>query len=243
MPWRTIASEHIARWKGAEIMVAILVFLTFVTFVAAALVVSRRREPAMEDIFEGEALRAPPLSAALATPTSSYLHPGHVWVRLAPDGLATVGPSAFASNFVGALSRVEVPEKGMELRQGEPVWTLVSGKNRRLTQAMPLDGTVVEVNRDVADRRGGAVSKKADWILKIRPARLAENVQNLIRESLTDVWEEASALRMNAVLAPVGRVANDGGVWVENFGDMLSDADWLEIRQEVFPQQQGMIVH
>lgn len=224
-------------------MVAILVFLTFITFVAAALFVSRMREPATEGLFEGEALRAPPWRSGLASPTSSYLHPGHVWVRLGSDGLATVGPSAFASNFVGALSRVDTLEKGMELRQGEPAWTLVSGKNRRLTQAMPLDGTVVEVNRDVADRRGDAAPSKADWILKIRSTRLAENVQNLIRESLTDVWEEASALRMNAVLAPVGRVANDGGVWVENFGDMLSDADWLEIRQEVFPQQQGVIVH
>lgn len=225
-------------------MVAILVFLTFVTFVAAAWVVSRMREAATEGIIEGEALRAPPLLATVrgSGPSSSYLHPGHVWVRLASDGLATVGPSVFASNFVGALDRVDAPEPGMEFRQGEPAWTLVSGRNRRLTQAMPLDGTVVEVNRDVADRRGGTVPKKADWILKIRPVRLAENVQNLIRESLTDAWEDAAALRMNAVLAPVGRVANDGGVWVENFGDLLSDTDWLEIRQEVFPPQ-GVIVH
>lgn len=223
-------------------MVAILVFLTFITFVAAALVVSRTRETATEGILEGEALRAPPSPVPAASHTASYLHPGHVWVRLAPDGTATVGPSEFALNFIGALSRVDAPEAGMELRQGEPAWTLVAGKNRRLTQAMPLDGKILEVNRQVADRRGGAAPKRGDWMLKIRPARLAENVQNLIRESLTDVWEEAAALRMNAVLAPIGRVANDGGVWIDNFGDMLSDADWLEIRQEVFPPQQGTII-
>jgi glycine cleavage system H protein len=238
------ASEHIARWKEADIMVAILVLLTFTTFVAAAWVVSRMRETAAEGVLDGEALRAPPVLAVPAWgPSSTYLHPGHVRVRLTPDGLATVGPTAFASNFIGALARIEAPEPGMEFRQGEPAWTLVSGRNRRLTQAMPLDGTVIEVNREAADRRGGTVPKAADWILKIRPARLAENVQNLIRESLTDAWEEAAALRMNAVLAPVGRVANDGGVWVENFGDSLSDADWLEIRQEVFPPQQGVILH
>ncbi|HYJ33023.1 MAG TPA: hypothetical protein VE326_07350 [Candidatus Binatia bacterium] len=226
-------------------MVAILVLLTFITFVAAAWVVSRMRETAAEGVLDGEALRAPPVLATVPAsgPSSTYLHPGHVRVRLTPDGLATVGPTAFASNFVGALARIEAPEAGMEFRQGEPAWTLVSNRNRRLTQVMPLDGTVVEVNREAADRRGGTVPKATDWILKIRPARLAENVQNLIRDSLTDAWEEAAALRMNAVLAPVGRVANDGGVWAENFGDALSDADWLDIRQEVFPPQQGVILH
>jgi len=226
-------------------MVAILVFLTFITFVAAALVVSRMRDAATEGVLEGEALRAPPyLGAASVLQATSYLHPGHVWVRLAPDGLATVGPSAFATNFVGALSRVEAPEAGMELRQGEPVWTLVSDKSRKLTQAMPLDGTIVEVNREMADRRGGAAPKKSDWILKIRPARLAENVQNLIHGSLADAWQEAAGLRMNAALAPaLGRVANDGGVWLENFGDMLSESDWIEARESLFPPQQGVVLH
>ena len=175
---------------------------------------------------------------------TSYLHPSHVWVRLAPDGLATVGPSDFAENFVGALAHVEAPEAGMELRQGEPAWTLVSGKNRRLTQPMPLDGKVVAVNRGVADRRSDAAPRKGDWILKIRPARLAENIQNLIGGSLAEAWQEAAGLRMNAALAPaLGRVANDGGVWLENFGDMLNESDWHQVREQVFPPQQGVIVH
>lgn len=223
-------------------MVAILVLLTFVTFVATAWLIAMRRE-AIEGVPESE-LRAPPALAVLpsAGELSTYLHPGHVQVRLQPDGMVTAAPSGFASNFVGALARVEAPEAGMQLRQGEPVWTLISEKGRRLTQAMPLDGTVLEVNRVVADRRGSA-PQKSDWILRIRPTRLAENLQNLIGGPLVEAWEEAAALRMNAVLAPVGRVANDGGVWVESFGDALSDADWLEIRQDVFPAQPDVVVH
>jgi glycine cleavage system H protein len=226
-------------------MVAILVLLSFAAFIAAAWAVSRLREPAMEGALAGDTLRAPPaMPLDSSFRETSYLHPGHVWVRLAPDGVATVGPSDFASNFIGALSKVEAPEAGMELRQGEPAWTLVSGKNRRLTQAMPLDGKVVEVNRDVADRRGETAPRKSDWILKIRPARLAENIQNLIGGSLADAWQEAAGLRMNTALAPaLGRVANDGGVWLENFGDLLNENDWLEVREKVFPPQQGVIVH
>ena len=227
-------------------MVAILVFLTFVAFAAAAWVFASKREPAAEGLFAGEALRAPPTTASwLGSGAASYLHPSHVWVRLEPNGIATVGSSAFAENFVGAESRVDAADEGSVLRQGEPAWTLVSRKNRRLVQAMPLDGTIVAVNRARADRRGGAPwEHKGDWILKIRPMRLAENLQNLIRGSLYEAWQEAAGLRLNATLAPaIGRVANDGGVWLENFGDLIGDDEWLELREHLFPAQPGVIVH
>lgn len=225
-------------------MVAILVLLTFIIFVAAAWMLSRSRVAATLGVEAEAGLRAPPTLVPEFASGASYLHPGHVWVRLAPDGLATVGASGFASNFIGSIARVEAPEEGAELRQGEPAWTLISGKNRRLTQAMPLDGRVVAVNRELADRRADAAPRKADWILKIRPVRLAENIQNLIGGSLADAWQEAAVLRMNAALAPaIGRVANDGGVWLENFGDLLGESEWLRLRESLFPPQQGVILH
>lgn len=219
-------------------MVAILVLLTFLTFVAVAWLLAGARV-VEEGVGPGEALRAPPAPAPAFAAGASYLHPGHVWVRFAPDGLATVGASDFAENFVGSLSRVEAPEEGIALRQGEPVWALVSEKDRRLVQAMPLDGTVVEVNRALADRREGrAPARRGDWILKVRPARLAESLQNLLVGPLADAWQEAAVVRMNAALAPaLGRVANDGGVWLENFGDLLSEKDWTELRGSLFPPQ------
>ncbi|MGE5178184.1 MAG: glycine cleavage system protein H [Bacteroidota bacterium] len=226
-------------------MVAILVLLTFIILVAAAWIMTFGRVTATEGVEADAGLRAPPIPEPESlSGAPSYLHPGHVWVRLAPDGIAMAGASEFASNFVGSLARVEAPEEGTELRQGEPAWTLVSGKDRRLTQAMPLDGTIVAVNRAIADRRAGTSPRKGDWILAIRPARLAENIQNLIGGSLADAWQEAATLRMNAALAPaIGRVANDGGVWLENFGDLLDESDWQKLREGLFPPQQGVIVH
>jgi glycine cleavage system H protein len=220
-------------------MVPILALITFVAFIVVTWLLSHERPAELECASLKEGLRAPPATALAADfPTTSYLHPGHVWVRLAPDGIATVGASDFAANFVGTLSGVEVPETGRRLRQGEPAWTLVSTKNRRLTQAMPLDGEVVEVNRELAEHRdeGSSAPRKADWILKIRPARLAENLRNLFGGSLADAWQETAALQMNAVLAPaLGRVANDGGVWIENFGDLLDDSEWDALRSDLFP--------
>ncbi len=225
-------------------MVPIFVLFTFVFFIAVTWLLFEGRQAETESGSLEEALRAPPATALAAeSRRTSYFHPGHVWVRLAPDGIATVGASDFATNFVGALSAVETAKTGMNLRQGEPAWTLVSSKNRRLTQAMPLDGEVVEVNRDLTERRGGDRSEPGrghmDWILRIRPARLAENIQNLFGGPLADAWQEVAQLRLNAALAPaLGRLANDGGVWMKNFGDLLDDSDWHALRQDLFPPQQ-----
>jgi glycine cleavage system H lipoate-binding protein len=221
-------------------MVLILVLVTFTILIVVTWLLSSAPRAETEGASVG-ALRASPATAPAADlKPAAYLHPGHVWVRLAPDGIASVGASDFAANFAGALSGVEVPEAGARLRQGEPAWTLVSGKNRRLTQAMPLDGEVVEVNRDLARRTNGRGVRAADWILRVRPARLAENLRNLFRGSLADAWQELAGARLNAALAPaLGRVANDGGVWLENFGDLLNDSDWHALREDLFPPERG----
>jgi glycine cleavage system H protein len=224
-------------------MVPILALITFIAFIAVTWLLSHERPTERAGASMTEALGAPSANALAAEfQPASYLHPGHVWVHLAPDGIATVGASDFAANFVGTLSGVEAPETGRTLRQGEPAWTLVSTKNRRLTQAMPLDGEVVEVNHDLTEHRwdDGSAPPKSEWILKVRPARLAENLRNLFGGSLADAWQETAGMRLNAALAPaLGRLANDGGVWVENFGDLLDDTEWHALRVDLFPPAEG----
>ena len=224
-------------------MVPILVLLTFAALVLVGWVMAHGRRATAEGPSTNEALRHGPAAAPAAGLKPAYfLHPGHVWVRIASDGLASVGVSEFAANFVGALAQVEVPKEGTLLRQGEPAWTLVSARNRRLTQAMPLDGEVVAVNSAlVRDRsRLQDASRREEWILRIRPTRLSESLQGLFSGALADTWREVAGLRLNAALSPaLGRLANDGGVWVANFGDMLDDSVWLEMRQDLFPPQKG----
>ena len=224
-------------------MVPILVLLTFAVFVGAGYLLYQRRRATARGSLTDEALRATSALALAPQPENAfYLHPGHVWVSLSPDGLAAVGTSDFAANFVGALSKVEMPAEGARLRQGEPAWTLVSSRNRRLTQVMPVDGEIVAVNPELA----GEVSllrqspSQMGWILKVRPTRLAESVQNLFSGALAETWKEVAGLRLSAMLTPaLGRVAQDGGVWLANFGDMLDDSVWNEMREDLFPLQNG----
>lgn len=225
------------------VMVPILVLLTFAAFIGAGWMVLQWRRARAGGPSTDEALRVISATTPAAQPESAfYLHPGHVWVNVSPDGLAVVGASDFAANFIGALSKVEVPVEGARLRQGEPAWTLVSARNRTLTQVMPVDGEVVAVNRELtrdldllhrSPRREG-------WILKVRPTRLAASLRGLFTGALADTWQEVAGLRLSAMLTPaLGRVAQDGGVWLAHFGDMLDDSVWLAMREDLFPTQDG----
>jgi glycine cleavage system H protein len=222
-------------------MVPILVLLTFAAFIGAGWLLFQWRRATAEGPSTDEAPRPIPALAAVPQADSPlYLHPGHVWVSVAPDGLAVVGASDFAANFAGALSEVELPREGTRLRQGEPAWTLVSARHRKLTQVMPVDGEVVAVNREILGDLGliNRAPLREGWILKVRPTRLAESLKSLFTGPLADTWKEVAGLRLNAMLAPaLGRVAQDGGVWVARFGDMLDDSVWNAMREDLFPTQ------
>ena len=219
-------------------MVPILVLFTFAVLIGIGLLLERRRAAEEGPSPDAVLAAAPDRATVPGHRPSFYLHPGHVWVRLLPDGFATVGASDFAANFVGRLSGVTLPHEGDRLRQGEPAWTLVSNRKRQLTQAMPLDGEVVSVNHGLAENPE-LVERSPDedsWILRVRPTRLQEGLRGLFGGALAETWKEVAELRLNSILSPsLGHIANDGGVWVTNFGDQLGDKDWLALRTELFP--------
>ncbi|MGE5176506.1 MAG: glycine cleavage system protein H [Hyphomicrobiales bacterium] len=220
-------------------MVPILVLLTFAAMIGVGLLLQGRRAGVADSVSDGAPALAPAFATNGGDRSPLYLHPGHAWVRLLPDGYALAGPSAFAANFTGALASVEAPAEGTRLRQGDPAWTLVAGARRRLTQPMPVDGEIVGVNRALLEdpARMRAADAGEDWLLKIRPARLSESLNGLFGGAMAEAWREVSTLRLNAILSPaLGRVANDGGQWVANFGDLLTDDDWTAARDEIFPK-------
>lgn len=214
-------------------MVIILVLLTIaVLFAIDWYARSRRPVPAVPDAYE------PVRTIRITEPAPLMIHPGHSWVRIASDGTAAVGASTFASCFAGRLASIEVPKVGALLRQGEPAWTLVSSRRRRLTQVMPVDGEVIEVNEEL--ERDPGLTQRASygdgWILRVRTRGMADRLRNLFANRLGSVWDDATRLRLNQVLSPaLGARANDGGEWVPGFGDMLSDEDWVQLKRELFP--------
>ena len=179
--------------------------------------------------------------AALARVAESsgdlYYHPGHTWVSVHGKSLATAGATNLAANFVGRLASIELPPEGARLQQGQPAWTLVSHNGRRLSQAMPIAGKVIAVNRSLL--RDPALAQRsahgAGWLLRIRPTRLGKNIRNLLTPTAAKSWLDSTRAQITGRVDPaLGLVAQDGGELDTGFGDHLSDSDWNTLRDDLF---------
>jgi glycine cleavage system H lipoate-binding protein len=194
----------------------------------------------------GRTARAAERAVAFVTPSAhpppdAYLHPGHTWVRLHGDDLATVGASAFASSFAGRLTSISLPKEGSRLRQADPACALVADgaeHRRRLDLVMPVDGKVLAVNKRLLDDPGLVQRRPYDegWLFRIRPRRLGAKLHNLLPAEAARGWLDASRSRVAAQLEPaVGAICNDGGELEPAFGEHLDDAAWNALRRDLFP--------
>ncbi|MBM3853635.1 MAG: glycine cleavage system protein GcvH, partial [Verrucomicrobia bacterium] len=69
----------------------------------------------------------------------------HEWLRLEPDGTATVGITDYAQGLLGDITYVQVPKVGATLRAGE-VFGVVESVKAASDLYAPVAGTVVAVN-------------------------------------------------------------------------------------------------
>ena len=76
----------------------------------------------------------------------------HEWLR-AEGGIVTVGITAHASEQLGDVVFVELPEAGRKVSKGDEVVVIESVKAASDILA-PLDGEIVEVNGELADSPG-----------------------------------------------------------------------------------------
>lgn len=169
-----------------------------------------------------------------------HYHPGLSWLRTGQDGQVVVGTSEFSSRFIGKIERVELPRTGTRFRQGEPAWTLVAANGRRLSQVMPVDGEVTQVNYDLL-KEPELLSRsplQLGWCLRVKPVRLDDSLRNMLPARMAGDWlESLKSLVVSKLPSTYGEVAADGGEAVTDLGDRLDDQTWEEVARGIFPLQ------
>jgi glycine cleavage system H protein len=95
----------------------------------------------------------------------------HTWIR--DEGSRfRVGISDFAQSELGEIAFVELPEKGIEVDQGDLVCSIDSLKSTSEIYA-PISGTIVEVNGPVATEENcGLINSDPlgeGWLFAIEP--------------------------------------------------------------------------
>jgi len=94
----------------------------------------------------------------------------HEWLRI-EGGVATVGITAHATEQLGDLVFIELPEEGAEFEPGDTAATLESVKAATDVFA-PLAGEIVEVNQAIVDDPSIVNSDPmgAGWFFKLKLA-------------------------------------------------------------------------
>jgi CheY-like chemotaxis protein len=113
-----------------------------------------RRQERRERLALPEIHLVTPSSAGLASPRvinvpgGVYVSPEHTWVRVEMTGEGRVGLDDFFHKSVGPIDAIDLPEKGREVRHGEPLFTVRRGA-RSLVFSSPLSGRVSRVHHEL----------------------------------------------------------------------------------------------
>ncbi len=223
-------------------MVPILVLVSFILIASIRWYLMTERNKAAEAARAYGSIPIPEGSPTSKPASGFFFHPGHTWVFVHDDQMVSIGTTDFASHFAGDLAKVKLPKEGMRMHKGDPAWTLISKKRRRLDQTMPIEGKVVAVNSKlIEDPNLAQISPfEHGWVLRVRPRQLMSNVQNLFSAESAQKWTSSVRSRIAAQLSPaLGIVAQDGGEWSNAFGDRLTDEAWDSIREDLFGSKEA----
>jgi glycine cleavage system H lipoate-binding protein len=195
---------------------------------------SRLSVEAMAQAVAGVSASEPAWVAGYRMPESLHYHRGHTWARPLDADTVLVGIDDFARRLVGPVASVKTPSRGDWLHQGGRAFAL-KGDGKVTGLLSPVEGEVVDVNRDLA-RKPGLISDDPyglGWVAKVKAPQLAANLRNLLAGRLARKWMEDSreALELR-LMALSGSVLQDGGEPASDLSHYLSKADWERLTHE-----------
>jgi len=174
---------------------------------------------------------APESVTQFRIPEGLFYHQGHSWLRPEPGSIGVVGLDDFARKLIGNVDAVELPAVGTRLAQGDTGWSLVVD-SERIPMLSPVDGEVVEVNREVQRSPGilGADPYGKGWLFKVRSPRIAADIRNLLSGKLARAWMENALDRLHPLHGEnIGPVLQDGGLPVDGIGRILGGEQWADL--------------
>jgi glycine cleavage system H lipoate-binding protein len=161
---------------------------------------------------------------------SALFHRGHTWALPVARGFARVGIDDFARQVVGTIDRIEFPEPGKEVRQGDALFTVVRGR-RKIDFVSPLDGRVVSVRHDAAHAPvPGDDPYRKGYFLTLDPTDMARNAPGLKTAAEAPRWIERELARLYEFVGlhmarplEVGATMRDGGAYAAGIVEKIEE--------------------
>ncbi len=217
-------------------MVALLVFVTFAVFITADYLLHREKYK----FRVAETPEAKPAQAAVvagvALPENLAYHPGHTWALDQGNGRIRIGLDEFAASLLGPIRRIETPQRGRWLRQGERGWT-ISTEHGDVVMLAPAEGEIVSLN-DKALAQTESVSADPygnGWLVEIFSPDTQVSFRNLLSGAFARGWMEQSVAELRKAFSSRAlATALDGGRISPQLGTELPQEKWHELTKRFF---------
>jgi glycine cleavage system H lipoate-binding protein len=173
--------------------------------------------------------------AGFLVPNNVMFHAGHGWARAGRKNIITVGMDDFAVKLLGTVDSISLPAEGSKVKQGSPGW-LMNADNKAIHMLSPVDGEVVQINREVVDSPTLAFDDPYGhgWLYKVRNSNPSGELENMVPGPQIGKWlediREALSCRQQGMAA--AGLHQDGGEPVRGLAKVIDPQKWDDLARE-----------
>lgn len=187
--------------------------------------------PADEDSSSGE----------FAIPGGVFIANSHTWVSMNQEGIAKVGMDDFAKKLIGKVESVDLPNLGMNVKAGQPLYTIKQG-NRKVIFNAPVSGVVKSINTILKENLEALdiTPYERNWFCAIDTDNIDNEIKELhIGKSAVSFYQK-DIEHFKSVMKDIVKTEKNEDEYVnENqlyIGQLekLSDVNWEKVVSEFF---------
>ncbi len=168
-----------------------------------------------------------------AIPGGVFISPGHCWASLEQDGAVKIGMDDFAKKLIGKIEALELPNLGMGISEGQPLFTIKQGQ-RTVSFKAPVSGKIIRINT-VLNTNLEALDTSpynSNWICVIDSSDFDSEMKNLqIGKSAVTFYQEELD-RFIELRKSTGK-SEDEQLYIGEF-ENFNDSDWEKLASAFF---------
>ena len=165
-----------------------------------------------------------------------YYHFGHSWVHIEDDGRIKVGVDDFSSKVLGAADAINLPPKGVFLKQGE-IGCVLTCNDKKAPMQSPVSGTVCAVNDTVLKQPAVAHDDPYHdgWLFMLDPANIKPDLEGLYSGKECFQWMEKESQNLHELLGPsYKQLAATGGEPIDDISGRFPEISWDRLVRTLF---------
>ena len=159
----------------------------------------------------------------------TYYHDGHTWAKPEYGGRVRVGLDDFAQKLLGKLKKIEIPNIGHEVKQGEAGFQV--RRNGEFAQVLsPVDGIVSHVNQRLLDHPEllNESPYENGWLFIVEPTQLRKNLKGLHYGEEAHKYIAEEKEKLFSLANDDLKMAADGGGSVDDIFEEIEGQNWAK---------------